>query len=274
MPPPARTVAAWRWWIHLLVIGSYPMVIGMMSLVMPARSAEETGPALGTDVGGLLKAATMNMAIFGVIFFAGWVASRATVDDLRLRWRQGWLPLPLGFGYSLALRILSGVAVFGVGAVLVLSGTVKRDDISEFLMDNKPKVEAVVSIGSLGDNPVYYVLSLTLISFVVAGFREELWRSATFASLEKLFPSMARSWKGKALAVVATAVVFGLGHWPQGWLLMILTGVLGLGFGAIIIVHRSIWTAVLAHGFFDAASFALIPLVPKLMEWAKHMSGQ
>lgn len=274
MPPPTRRVAAWRWWIHLVVIGSYPMVIGLMSLVMPARPAEDTGPALGTDVGGLLKASALTMAMFGVVFFAGWAASRATVNDLRLRWRQGWLPLPLGIGYSFVLRMLAAVAVVAVGAVLVLSGTVKRDDLSGFITDNKPDVEAVVSIGSLGDNPAYYVLSLTLISFVVAGFREELWRSATFAALEKLFPSMSGSWKGKAAAIVATAVVFGLGHWPQGWLAMILTGSLGLGLGTIIMVHRSIWTAVLAHGFFDATSLALLPFLPKLLEWAKQMSGQ
>ena len=74
--------------------------------------------------------------------------------------------------------------------------------------------------------------------------------------------------------VLLTGVVFGVGHWPQGWLAMVLTGVLGLGLGTIILVHRSIWTAVLAHGFFDATSLALLPYVEKLLEAAQKMQGQ
>ena len=240
---------------------------------MPSRSAADSGPALGTDARGLLLASGLTMGMFAAIFALGWSASRATADDLRLRWRNGWRTWPMAIGYSVALRLLAGVAVVVVGVFLVLSGRVKRDDLSGFIETSKPDVEAVVSVGSLGDNKAYYLLSLTLVSFVVAGLREELWRSATFAGLEKLFPSVARSWGGKAAAIGLTAVAFGLGHWPQGWLAMILTGVLGLGLGTIIMVHRSIWTAVLAHGFFDATSLALLPLLPELLEAARKMSG-
>jgi membrane protease YdiL (CAAX protease family) len=34
-----------------------------------------------------------------------------------------------------------------------------------------------------------------------------------------------------------------------------MTGVLGLGLGSILVFHRSLWIAVLAHGFFDASTF-------------------
>jgi membrane protease YdiL (CAAX protease family) len=42
-------------------------------------------------------------------------------------------------------------------------------------------------------------------------------------------------------------------------------GLLGLGLGLIMVFHRSIWPAVLAHGFFDATSMALIPWAMELM---------
>ncbi len=45
----------------------------------------------------------------------------------------------------------------------------------------------------------------------------------------------------------------------QGWLAVGLTGLLGLGLGLIMVLHRSIWPALIAHGYFNATSFALIP---------------
>ena len=273
--PPARpSVAAWRWWVHLLVIGSYPLVIGLLSLILPGDPAEDAGPALGHDAAGLLKASALTLGMFGVIFLIGWAASRATLEDLRLRWRGGWWPWLLSIPYSIGLRLLAGVAVLAVLIGLWAMGQIDRDEFSSFVTANKPDVGAVVSVGSLDQNPLYYVLSLTLVSFVVAGFREELWRSATFAAMEKLFPRSTQGWGGQAFMVLITGVVFGIGHWPQGWLAMVLTGVLGLGLGAIILVHRSIWTAVLAHGFFDATSLALLPYVEKLLEAARKMQGQ
>jgi membrane protease YdiL (CAAX protease family) len=35
--------------------------------------------------------------------------------------------------------------------------------------------------------------------------------------------------------------------------------VLGIFLGLIMVYHRSIWPAVLAHGFFDATSMAVLP---------------
>ena len=41
-------------------------------------------------------------------------------------------------------------------------------------------------------------------------------------------------------------------------------GLLGLGLGGILIFHRSPWFGVLAHGFFDATSFALFRVIDAL----------
>jgi membrane protease YdiL (CAAX protease family) len=40
-----------------------------------------------------------------------------------------------------------------------------------------------------------------------------------------------------------------------------LTGVLGVGLGWILLAHRSLWVAVVAHGFFDATSLLLLRLL-------------
>ncbi|MDB6109069.1 MAG: Abortive infection protein, partial [Pedosphaera sp.] len=59
------------------------------------------------------------------------------------------------------------------------------------------------------------------------------------------------------------AVIFGLGHTAQGWSGVAITAFLGLGLGAIMLRHRSIWEAVIAHGFFDAGTFALLYCIAK-----------
>ena len=47
-----------------------------------------------------------------------------------------------------------------------------------------------------------------------------------------------------------------------------MASVLGLLLGIIMVVHKSIWPAVIAHGMFDATTFALIPIV---LQQAQHL---
>ena len=128
----------------------------------------------------------------------------------------------------------------------------------------RPKIENLLDLGALRD-PVYLLLTLTLVSFVVAGLREELWRAGMMTAFTALLPARWRNRWGQAAAITFAAVIFGLGHLPQGAAGVVLTGVLGLGLGWIMTFHRSLWVAVLAHGFFDATSFIGI--------WALERSG-
>jgi membrane protease YdiL (CAAX protease family) len=127
-----------------------------------------------------------------------------------------------------------------------------------------------VDVSALRDNPLYYWLTLTLVSFVLAGFTEELWRSAYLGGLRALWPRYFGSHLGQLGAVAIASISFGLGHLGQGWIAVGLTTLLGIGLGEIIVAHRSIWPAVIAHGMFDATSFGLLPWV---MEQWKHGLG-
>jgi membrane protease YdiL (CAAX protease family) len=97
------------------------------------------------------------------------------------------------------------------------------------------------------------------VSFVVAGLREELWRSGVLAALRALWPTWFGSKPGEIAAVGIAAAIFGIGHAAQGAVAMAAAGLLGFGLGAIMVLHRSIWPAVIAHGFFDAATLAALP---------------
>jgi membrane protease YdiL (CAAX protease family) len=269
-PPPlpvppvvaASPVKPWRWWIHLLLIAAYPILIGVAGM----GGSEAQGPALSSDAKGLLIVCTVQMVIFGVVFGLAWFASRASRDDLLWRWRGGFWPVPLGIGYSVALRMAVGLIAVLVVGVFVITQGVKLAEIQEYILANRPDVEAVVDVPAMRQNPVYFWLTLTVVSFVVAGFREELWRVAMLAGLKALWPRVFGSRAGQLGAAAVAAVIFGFGHWGQGPLAVVLTGLLGFGLGAIMVLHRSIWPAVIAHGMFDATSLALIPWVLEKLE--------
>lgn len=258
-PPPEDLppVAVWKTRVMLVLVGSYPLVIGVLGKWLGAGHAEAT--VLPATVPGLLAACAENMALFLVLFGIGAAIARPTRAELFATGFPGWKDWFLGLGYSVGLRV--GLAML-LAAALMVVGTVLqlRGQSLNSLQGIRPQVENLLDPGALR-NPVYLVLSLTLVSFVVAGFREELWRAVVFAAVLRLAPRARTSISGRLGMVSAAAVIFGLGHLTMGWSGVVLTGLLGLGLGGILIFHRSLWIAVLAHGFFDATSFALFRVI-------------
>jgi membrane protease YdiL (CAAX protease family) len=234
---------------------------------------ERDGPALSGGARGVLIISAVELGIFGTVFALGWLASRATREELLLRWRPGFWVVPLGIGYSIAIRLAAGVAVVAIILVMVLTGIVPKDKVEEFTMENRPQVEAVVDVPAIKNDPAYFWLSVTLVSFVVAGLREELWRSGFLAGMRGLWPRQFGSRLGQIGAVCVGAVIFGLAHIPMGALAVVITGILGLFLGLIMVLHRSIWPAVIAHGVFDATTFALLPWAMDFMKDVQKAVG-
>ncbi|MBI2950084.1 MAG: CPBP family intramembrane metalloprotease [Verrucomicrobia bacterium] len=255
VPPVLASISRWRWWIHLLIIGAYPLLIGAIGWSRRGGGA----PVLTGTPTGLLVASVVELLVFGLVFGLAWVASRASRQDLLLPWRGGFWPVPLGIGYSIALRIAIGIVVAGFALALLATRVITPESFQELMAANRPNVEAIVDVPAMRRDPIYFWLSLTLVSFVVAGMREELWRSAFLAGLRVLWSERFGSRAGQIAAAGVAGIVFGLGHLVQGPLAVGLTTLLGFGLGAIMVLHRSIWPAVIAHGMFDATSLALLP---------------
>ena len=176
-----------------------------------------------------------------------------------LIWRPGWWVGPLGVAYSIAIRLGLVVVAVVVIAMLAATQTVKPEQVQEYVNANRPDVESLVSVPALRDNPAYFWLTITLVSFIVAGLREEMWRSGTLAAMRVLWPRMFGSRPGQCVAVAIIAIAFGTMHIRMGILAAVAAGILGLFLGLIIVFHRSIWPAVIAHGLFDATSMAVLP---------------
>jgi membrane protease YdiL (CAAX protease family) len=243
----------------LLLMAAYPVLLGIGA--WSGRLNRPASPALSREARGLLQVCSVELAIFGGVFGLAWLASRASRDDLLLRWRGGFLTVPLGIAYSVALRVSVLIVAVIVVVIAMITRLTTIDSIEHFALANRPNVEALVDVPAMRDNPAYFWLTLTLVSFVLAGLREELWRSAFLAGVGKLWPGLFGSRVGQLGASAVAAVLFGLGHLPQGPIAVCLTAVLGLGLGTIMVLHKSIWPAVIAHGVFDATTLAILPLI-------------
>jgi membrane protease YdiL (CAAX protease family) len=244
-----------RWWIHLLLLGAMPLAAGILG----RGHALSTTPALTHSVPGLLRVCAIQLCVFAIVFGLACLASRASREELLWRWRGGIWVLPLGIGYSVAVRVAIAIVAVFIGVGLILTHAVRLDELQHLVQVNRPNVEALVDVSALRHNPAYFWLTMILVSFVVAGLREELWRAGLLAGLRVLWPRAFGSRPGQFGAAAVAAVLFGIGHWAQGPIAVVGTGLIGVGFGAIMVAHRSIWPAVIAHGMFDATSFALIP---------------
>jgi len=253
-PSTPQQVPRWRWWIYLLLLSGYVLGLGLIGIDRTGHQA----PVLSRTSQGLLLAAGIELTLFAIIFGLAWLASRPSSNDLLLRWRGRFWIVPVGFGYSIALRLALAFVMIIISAGLVASGTMSLESLQEFFRANQPRTDVLVDFSIVRNDPVYFLLLLTVISFVVAGFREELWRSAFLAGLRAIAPRHFTSIRGQIAAVAIAAVVFGVGHLAMGPVAAFMAGLLGLGLGIIMVLHRSIWPAVIAHGFFDATTFLLL----------------
>jgi membrane protease YdiL (CAAX protease family) len=242
-----------RWWIHLILIGGYFLPVFFVN--GPRR-----GPVLTHTVRGLITVCAFDLTMFAVVFGIAWLTSRASREELFLVWRPGWLVVPLGLAYSIAIRFAIVILVLA-GAVL-LAAFFDQQQLKHFWESSQPDVSTLVSLRAARSNPTYAWLLITLVSFVSAGLREELWRAGTLAGLRALWPNAFGSKTGQVVAVLLIAVAFGAGHFHMGVLAAVLAGVLGVLLGLIMVIHRSVWPAVIAHGSFDALTFALLAWLP------------
>lgn len=260
-----------RWWIHLLLMTAYILMVGVLGKVH--REAREHFPVLSHTARGLLLVSAIELLVFALVLGLALTASRASRDDLLLRWHRGFWTVPLGIGYSIAIRLAIFILMVVASIALILTQLMTPQSIQAFFAANRPDVETIVDISAMRENPLYFWLTLTVVSFVVAGLREKLWRSAFLAGLRTLWPQQFGTRTGQITAVLIAATVFGFAHLGMGLVAVLIAGLIGLGLGLIMVFHRSIWPAVIAHGMFDATSLALLPWIAEKLPEIQRTLG-
>jgi membrane protease YdiL (CAAX protease family) len=264
-PPAAveiKEAPRWRHGMALFILLGFISLIAWASYFMSGNTAATTS-VLPSTTSELFLQTTLELFLFGMFLGTAWLFSRANADEMFLRWRGTWQNWALGFAYSFVLRfvVLGFLIVVIIGALI--SG-IKPNQITDFIKSFSPSPERMVSTQALANDPVYRFVMVTWVSFVIAGLREEMWRVAVIASFTKLLTPRFSVRGAQIFAVIVSSLFFGAAHYIQGWIAVGMTAVIGVALGAITLTHRSIWPAVIAHGFFDALTFLMLPLVKHL----------
>lgn len=253
--PPPR-VPTWRRVVMLGLLLAWLLLPAILPRIMGLSSADTaSATALPPDTRGMLAVVGESIGVSAVLFSLAWLAGRPTREELWMARKEKPVTLAWGLGWSVVLRVaVVGLILLSLAPYALRHGL---DDAGALVEENRPQLEHLLPFAALHD-PVYVLILLTLVSFVLAGLREELWRAGMLTALLSLFPPAWRGRPGQAIAIAITSVCFGAAHFTQGPSGMVIAGVLGAGLGAIMVGHRSFWIAVWAHGFFDATTFAIL----------------
>ena len=98
-------------------------------------------------------------------------------------------------------------------------------------------------LAALVHSPTDAVL-LAAIGMVSGGLREEVQRAFILHRFEQYLG-------GARVGLLLFSVLFGLGHYYQGWAAAIVTGLLGLSWGGVYLWRRSIVAPVVSHAAFN-----------------------
>ena len=114
------------------------------------------------------------------------------------------------------------------------------------------------SLRNVSGNPLeglirspFEALVFAVVAIVAGGLREEIQRAFILRRFEQ---HLGGGWLGLAVF----SVVFGLGHYIQGWDAAIVTAVLGAIWGALFLLRRSIVPAVISHAGFNASEILIV----------------
>jgi membrane protease YdiL (CAAX protease family) len=205
----------------------------------------------------LVLAPAIVGVILGTVFQLIPVALLGMIVSALLAWRahgggrRGWHEL----GFTTPVKWLRVLALGFAGAVVVhmLFATI-LSLVARFF--GPPDLSAFAGIQGRPER----LAVMLLIALVNGALAEEIvFRGFLQARLEQRLAPSAQS---TMVALVLTALVFGAGHFYQGWTGVIGTFFAGLVFGTIrLLDRRRLWSAAAAHGIYDCSAMIIVYLV-------------
>lgn len=116
------------------------------------------------------------------------------------------------------------------------------------------------SLRSAEENPIEALINSPLnamifigVAVIAGGLREELQRAFI---LHRFRNQLEKQWLG----LFIFSIVFGLGHYIQGWDAVIVTALLGATWGAVFLLRKNVVSTIISHAGFNVTEI-LIALV-------------
>jgi membrane protease YdiL (CAAX protease family) len=166
---------------------------------------------------------------------------------LRLR-GQTWEHLGLATRFA-GLRAagrtaLQSIVVFVVAVAAFVAGAIVMANIMP-----APPAADMSGYQYLQGNPAMLLLALAAV-LVVSSFGEEvLYRGFLITRLAEIGHEGTAAWR---VAMVVSAVVFGLAHFSWGIVGVVQTAFMGMALAiAYVVTRRNLWSLILAHAYMD-----------------------
>jgi membrane protease YdiL (CAAX protease family) len=177
---------------------------------------------------------------------------------LRLR-RQTWEHFGLSFHFggrrALVRTVLKSICVLVVALAAFVAGSVLTMNMAA-----APESADMSGYDYLRGNLPMLLLALAGV-YVVSSFGEEvIYRGFLVNRLAEMGKGGKAAW---SIAVVISAVVFGLAHFDWGIVGVVQTTFMGLALAiSYLVVKRNLWVLVLAHAYIDTLLFVQLYLGP------------
>ncbi len=217
-------------------------LIGLFAVCVPFLIVAEIGASLGTDT-SFASALVINLAYVLAIILAT-VVLKAQCHG----WRDLGLAKPESWPKTI-VRALGAMLVFvaaWVGLQIILMNIPSLGLGPSDQSDYNPLT---------GNLPLFLIMIAATWTVVVFG-EEMVFRAFLINSLAGVFGSLKARW---VLALVGSAMLFGLAHYDWGLTGIIEIFIAGLIFGAVYLrTGRNLWIPIIAHGLLDTLKFSLI----------------
>ena len=114
--------------------------------------------------------------------------------------------------------------------------------------------------------PDFNITTVLLFGVFTGFFEELLFRGLLLTR----FNAMSGN---RAIAILLSAICFGVVHWYQGPMGIVQTASIGVVLGIVATWSRSLWPAIIAHAAFNSIQFALMPYALKFLEEASQQTA-
>lgn len=209
------------------------VVLGLLWIALAAL------PLTQVIKGGVIEHALMLLRMVALLAGATWLLRRTgrTWSDVGLRRPDSW--------WRVAGLVVGGYLLLGLTLQLLLP-------LLLTLTGASPPVTA--PFNELRGDLIQYLFFALPVSWGTAAFVEEMFARGYLLNRLVDLAGSERPWAWW-IAAGAQGVLFGVGHAYQGLGGVMMTGLVGIAFGAIYLLgKRNLWACIILHGIVDSVT--------------------